>query len=351
MTKKIILISGGSDGLGKALASKLSPNHQVVILSHNEEKLKQVSQELNCDFVTADVTDHSSLEKAVKQIIEKYHRIDVLINSAGIWTEGKLEEENPVQIEEVIKVNTLGTIFLSKLVIPTMKLQKGGRIINIVSQDGLHAKKERAVYSASKWAITGFTQCLQMDLSGQNISVTGIYPGLMKTALFQKQGVPRDLSHSLETSEVATLVEYVINLSPDTLITDIGIKNIINSTNMDDTTVPQIDLDINPDMITPQIGSPRLTPPTPTTDVPATPLPGVIDITPGASDQPQPITTPAPVAQITPDVPLTPPVILSDLPAVAGAEAVPAGRQGSPSTIITPPTSPLAEDPDLVKLV
>ncbi|KKT55348.1 MAG: KR domain protein [Candidatus Collierbacteria bacterium GW2011_GWB1_45_35] len=331
------------------MASKLSSNHQVVILSHNEEKLKQVSQELNCDFVMADVTDYSLLEEAVKQVIEKYHRIDILINNAGIWTEGKLEETDPQQIEEVIRVNTLGTIFLSKLIIPVMKSQKGGRIINIISQDGLHAKKEHAVYSASKWAITGFTQCLQMDLSGQNISVTGIYPGLMKTALFQKQGVPRDLSHALELTEVANLIEYVINLSPDTLITDIGIKNIINPTNMDDnTSVPQIGLDINPDMITPQIGSPSLTPPTPTTDVPATPLPGVIDITPGASDQPQgtghladlipqPITTPAPVAQITPDVPVTPPVILS----VA---------EGSPSTIITPPTSPLAEDPDLVKL-
>jgi len=341
MTKKIILISGGSDGLGKAMASKLSSNHQVVILSHNEEKLKQVSRELNCDFIMADVTDYTSLEKAVKQVIEKYHRIDILINNAGIWTEGKLEEANAVQIEEVIKVNTLGTIFLSKLVIPIMKSQKGGRIINIISQDGLHAKKERAVYSASKWAITGFTRCLQMDLSEQNISVTGIYPGLMKTALFQKQGVPRDLSHALELTEVTNLIEYVINLSPDTLITDIGIKNIFNPTNMDDnTSVPQIGLDINPDMITPQIGSPSLTPLTPTTDVPATPLPqGVIDITPGASDQPQgtvhladlvpqpntspepsATTTPAPVAQVTPVPSETPP-------------------------------SPLAEDPDLVKLV
>lgn len=330
-----ILISGGSDGLGKALASKLSPNHQVIILSHNEEKLKQVSQELNCDYVTADVTNYSLLEQAVNRVIEKYHRIDVLINNAGIWTEGKLEETDPQKIEEVIKVNTLGTIFLSKLVISTMKSQNGGRIINIISQDGLHAKKEHAVYAASKWAITGFTRCLQMDLSEHHISVTGIYPGLMKTALFQKQGVPRDLSHALELTEVATLVEYVINLSPDTLIMDIGIKNILNPTNMDDnSSVPQIGLDINPDMITPQIGSPSLTPLTPTTDVPATPLPkGVIDITPGAEEQPQGA------------------VHLADLvPQPLVVETPPATTPVAPLSSVTTPPNPLSEDPDLVKL-
>ncbi len=279
-----ILISGGSDGLGKALAAKLSPNHQVIILSHNEEKLKQVSLEINCDYVSSDVTDYPSLEQAVGQVIKKYQRIDVLINCAGTWIEGPLEQVNPEKVKDVVLVNTLGTIFLTKLVIPTMKGQGGGRIINIISQDGLQAKKERSVYCASKWAITGFTKCLQLDLSSHKIGVTGLYPGLMKTSLFEKQGVERDLSHSLELSEVCSLVEFVINLSPEILLPEIGIKNINNPTNMDDSGTPPIGLDINPDMITTQTSiptaSPLSSPPS------ATFSREPIDITPGAVSTP-----------------------------------------------------------------
>lgn len=288
MPKKVILISGGSDGLGKAIAQKLSPNHQVVILARNEENLKKVSEEIACDFVVGDVTNYDSLEKAVFKVIEKHQTVDVLINNAGVWTEGDLEDTDVKKIDEIFAVNTLGTIYLSKIVIPRMKSQKSGRIINIISQDGLKAKKKRSIYTASKWAITGFTKSLVEDLSPLGIGVTGIYPGLLKTNLFEKQGESRNLKNALELSEVATLVEYVINLSTDTLLPDISIKNINNQTTMDDVTAPQIGLDINPDMITPQSGFPAATPATPSVEpvTPSTgnPSSGVIDITPGAPD-------------------------------------------------------------------
>ncbi|EKD53008.1 MAG: hypothetical protein ACD_61C00185G0004, partial [uncultured bacterium] len=74
---KVILISGGSDGLGKSIATKLSPNHQVVILSHNREKLEAVSKEINCDFVEAEITDYSSVNTAVEKVLGKYQKIDV----------------------------------------------------------------------------------------------------------------------------------------------------------------------------------------------------------------------------------------------------------------------------------
>ncbi len=412
MPKKVILISGGSDGLGKAIAQKLSSSHQVVILSRNEENLKKVSEELSCDFVVGDVTDYVSLETAVAKVIEKYQTIDVLVNNAGVWTEGNLEDTDPKKIEEIFAVNTLGTIYLSKVVIPKMKLQKSGRIINIISQDGLRAKKKRSIYSASKWAITGFTKSLVEDLSPLGIGVTGIYPGLLKTKLFEKQGESRNLKNALELSEVATLVEYVINLSPDTLLPDIGIKNINNQTPMDDVTAPQIGLDINPDMITPQNGFPSASPvaapvsPVVATDTSfASPNSGVIDITPGAPDishpaktvdispvETTPVATPGinlPVDQgvidITPDqspvvldetpggshlsdmvpqtsAPITPTPAIVETPVetpLATPVTTPAPVEtpvASPVVSSAPvapaatPTSPFAEDPDTVKL-
>lgn len=399
MPKKVILISGGSDGLGKAIAEKLAPDNRVVILSHNVDKLREVARELNCDFVEGELTDYQSLQSAVNQIIEKHHALDVLINNAGIWIEGDLADNDPRKIKEIIDVNTTGTIFLTRAVLPGMRFRKTGQIINIISQDGLCAKKNRSVYHASKWAITGFTKCLLEDLEEDNIKITGIYPGLIKTALFKKNGVERDLSDALDPKEVATLVEYVINLSPDIHLPEISIRNKLNQIkNMDDTNTPAIDLNIDPDMITPDGGTPQ-TMPQASSSKPPVSTPGLIDITPGSTDtfpgtlspsgplnptsiEPKSVDiTPsveAPgslphLSEISPDQ-TTPtpvnPIVIEDIPSPVPPMAPPTTSisQSSLPDGNVPETknpndslkfqtqpitqsSPLAEDPDLVKLI
>jgi|GEM_PF-276055 len=410
---KVILISGGSDGLGKAIAKKLAPNNRVIILSHNKEKLEATARELNCDFVEAELTDYDSLKSAVKQVIEKHQTIDVLINNAGIWMEGKLEDNEPSKIKELIDVNTTGTIFLTRAVLPEMRAKKSGQIINIVSQDGLCAKKDRSVYHASKWALTGFTKCLQEDLADENIKVTGVYPGLLKTNLFEKSGVKRDLTDALDPAEVALFIETVINLSTSTYIPEFSIKNKqINTTNMDNSSTPTIDLNIDPNMIAAQNDSPQATPPsnTPaTTPTPPVQNSSVIDITPGSTDafpstpisthidtvplaepktmditppqaplQTSPIATPeatpdalshlsdiaptpapepTPLATPSPSLMPTPEETIPEAPSVTSYNPSPTPAESSPiesTTPTTPPvtqSSPLAEDPDLVKLI
>lgn len=370
-----ILISGGSDGLGKAIATQLSPSHHVIILARQPDKLKLLAAQLKCDYVVADVTDYPSLQTAVSQVIDQHGPLDVLINNAGIWMQGPLEDGDYQQIEEVIRVNTLGTIFLTKLVLPAMKSRHGGKIINIVSQDGLQAKKMRSVYSASKWAITGFTRCLREDLLGQGVGVTGVFPGLINTSLFQKQGFSRDLKDSLSVAQVANLIEFVINLPTDTLLPEIIINNINYSTNMDDTntsliSAPQADLNINPDLMAPPAGTPTPSVVAPAPVAPAVTTPGVIDITPGATSSPTPV-----MDSTTPDVPVVTPAITlpvdqgviditpseSDTPApaatstpVAPAPVAPvapvAPASPTPAPELQAPTSPLAEDPSSVAL-
>lgn len=345
---KVILISGGSDGLGKTIAKLLSPKEKVIILAHNKEKVETASKEIGCDYVVAELTDYASLESAVKQVIDKYHTIDVLVNNAGIWTGGPLTEIPPEKIKEVIEVNTTGTIYLTKVVLPYLISQKTGQIINIISRDGLRAKADRSVYTASKWAITGFTKCLQEDLDESDIRITGIYPGPIKTSLFVKDGVNRDLSHAMDPMQVATLVETVINLSPDTRIPGIEITNK-KTKNMDDTNAPVIDLNIDPDMITPQGDSPQ------PAQKPATPPvsnPGLIDITPGSKPIPSaPVSTNINTAPpLTPKIEnITPPPAPMSAPVnVNPILTTPAPTQ---TPMETKPQSPLAEDPDLVKLV
>ena len=221
---KTILITGGSDGLGKAIAARLAPNNKIIILSPNEEKLKAVAEELDCEYRVCDVRYYEQVEKVAQEI----GSVDCLVNNAGLWIQGSLEENDPQRIHEVIEVNTLGVINMTKAVIPAMKQQKSGLVININSQGGFYAKAERGVYTASKWAITGFTKAMQPELAPFGIAVTGIYPGMMKTDMFSKMDIEKDMTKGLDTDEVARTVEFLLTFDKPTMFPEIGIKHIDN---------------------------------------------------------------------------------------------------------------------------
>ncbi|HUC90126.1 MAG TPA: SDR family oxidoreductase [Patescibacteria group bacterium] len=219
---KTILISGGSDGLGRTIARRLSPNNKVIIISPHEEKLRKAAEEIGCEYKVCDVSDYGQVEKTVNEI----GNLDCVINNAGKWLQGALEETDPERIRQVLDVNTLGTIYLTKAVIPGMKQQKSGLIINIISQAGLYAKVGWPVYIASKWAITGFTKSMQQELEPFGIGVTGLYPSTMNTHLFAEAGAPKDVSKELDTDEVAKTIEFLLSLDRTTLFPEIGIRKL-----------------------------------------------------------------------------------------------------------------------------
>jgi short-subunit dehydrogenase len=219
---KTILISGGSDGLGKAIAVKLTPNHKVIILSPTEEKLRKASKEIGCEYRVCDIRDYRQVEQTVREV----GAIDCLINNAGLWIEGPLSENDAKYIRDVMDVNALGTINLTKAVIPAMKQRQDGIIINVVSQAGWYAKAERSVYTASKWAITGFTKAIEPELAPYGIRVTGLYPGKLHTDMFKKMGINKSMAGALETEEVARTIEFILNSEKPVLFTEVGIKNM-----------------------------------------------------------------------------------------------------------------------------
>ena len=225
---KVITISGGSSGLGLEIAKILSPSNQVIILSTRNGRYGEAAKEAKCDYHFCDVKRSESVEKAIDYIIEKYHRIDCLINNAGIWIEGPIEENEAAGIEQVMQVNAIGTILLTQAVVPQMKVQKSGDIINIISLGGLHGKANRSVYTASKFAITGFTRSLQSELAKDGIRVTGIFPGKMDTPMFEKVEVDKDMSDALDPREVAHLVAFLLKLPPKVTIPEVLIKHLDN---------------------------------------------------------------------------------------------------------------------------
>ncbi|MBI1975372.1 MAG: SDR family oxidoreductase, partial [Parcubacteria group bacterium] len=197
-----------------------------ILLAQEEECLKQTAAELSCEWLVCDVSDPKAVEKTVSTVVKTHKRVDCLINNAGLWIEGKLEENDPAKVKRAFEVNTFGVTLLSRAVVPLMKKQRSGLIINIVSQAGLNAKPERSIYNASKWAITGFTKCLALELAPFKITVTGVYPGSMQTELFSSAGVNKDLTNAMAPEAVARAVAFVVETDPSVSILELGLKHI-----------------------------------------------------------------------------------------------------------------------------
>lgn len=226
--KKVIVITGGSDGLGKTLTSFLSKDNYVIILATNEDKLKGVANENNCEYKVCDVKDYTLIESTIEDIINKFGKIDVLINNAGLWIQEELDYNDSDRIHSVVDVNLLGVINCSKAVIPFMKQNKTGLIININSQAGINHKAERVVYNATKWGVTGFSKSLQDEVAKYGIRVTNVMPGMMKTDMFSKMNIEKNMANGVDTKEVARLIQFIIDTPSDVMIPEVGIKNINN---------------------------------------------------------------------------------------------------------------------------
>lgn len=225
---KTIVITGGSDGLGKTLAESLVKENNVIILATNESKLKEVSKENNCTYKVCDVSNYEKVEKCINEIKEEFNSIDVLINNAGLWIQEELDENDSNRINSVVDVNLLGVINCSKAVIPFMKQQKEGLIININSQAGINHKAERVVYNATKWGVTGFSKSLADEVAKYGIRVSNVMPGMMKTDMFNKMNIKKNMENGIDTKEVARLIKFIIETPKDVMIPEVGIKNINN---------------------------------------------------------------------------------------------------------------------------
>lgn len=225
--KKVIVITGGNSGLGKATAKILAKKHKVIILGKNVKEVEETTKELKCDGIICDVTDIEQVKNTFAQIIKKHKKVDCLINCAGIWIAGLVEENKPEDIKNTLLVNTFGTILTVNALVPQLKKQKYGRIINVSSSAGLNAKAERSVYGASKWAVTGFTKCIQLELAPHNISVVGFYPGFIHTNLFEKGKDKRiDFSTAMRVEQPAEALAYLVNADDDLVINSFEMQSL-----------------------------------------------------------------------------------------------------------------------------
>jgi NADP-dependent 3-hydroxy acid dehydrogenase YdfG len=224
MDKKVICITGGANGLGRAIVARFSKDCQIIILDYDESTAASTAQQFNCDYQVCDVSDYQSVKKAVDYIIDKYHQIDYLINNAGTYINGEIDDNDPVKLKQVIDVNVVGQMNLCKYVVPQMKKQKEGTIINVNSTASHYPKALDSVYHASKYACQGFTESLQLDLSPYGIKVISLCPGLMDTNFKKEVVIDRSIALSLDS--VVDAVEFVLSCRQDVYIPLLIIKHI-----------------------------------------------------------------------------------------------------------------------------
>lgn len=224
LKNKTVLITGATSGLGFSLAKLLvKKGCKVHGIGRSEKKAREAKTKLrSLNFYTyvADVSNSNEVAKVVSEI----GQIDILINNAGVWIEGKLQENSIEKISEAIDTNLKGVIYTTKVVLTKMLKKNEGFIINISSTSGLKGRNNQSVYVASKFGVTGFTQSLQQDLGDTNIKVTGFFPGGMNTRLFEKAGTPKDNVDWMDTDKVANTIVFILE-QDDTMIIDHVVLN------------------------------------------------------------------------------------------------------------------------------
>src|SRR6266487_84011 len=177
--RPVALVTGASSGIGEAAALALADaGFEVVGTSRNASK---VAPRDGVTFLDLDVTSNESVATVVGQVIERFGRIDVLVNNAGVGTAGAAEESSVAQAQGVFDVNVFGLIRMTKAVLPHMRAQGGGRIINISSVLGLVPQPYMAVYVASKHAIEGYSESLDHEVREHGVRVLLVEPAYTKT--------------------------------------------------------------------------------------------------------------------------------------------------------------------------
>jgi len=186
---KVAIVTGGSRGMGRAIAAALArEGAEVVVCSRNLEANRETAEQIKSEGGSAhpfqvDVTDPDSVSALVKNVVEKFGRVDILVNNAGVTADNLLLRLKEADWDRVIDTNLKGTFNCIKAVARTMIKQRGGKIINMASVVGMVGNPGQANYCASKAGIIGLTKSVARELASRAITVNCVAPGLIKTAM------------------------------------------------------------------------------------------------------------------------------------------------------------------------
>lgn len=221
---KVALVTGATRGIGKEIAKTFAKAGYDIAINYRKanEDLENVKDEIEatgvkCLTVQGDVSNFEDSERFVKEIIDEYGKIDVLVNNAGITKDTLLMRMQKEDFEQVIDVNLIGTFNVTKNVINYMLKAKSGRIINISSVVGVSGNAGQTNYAASKAGIIGFTKSLAKEVASRNILVNAVAPGFIETDMTNvlKDEVKENIAKQIplkrmgNVNDVANVVKFL----------------------------------------------------------------------------------------------------------------------------------------------
>lgn len=192
LTNRVAIITGAAGGIGEAIAYAFSCNGAIVVVADmNADGVAETALSINAkggkaSWLQVDVTDYKAAQAMVAETVEKYGRVDILANVAGVGHFGHFNDLTPEEFDRVMRINVNGTFYCAQAAAREMVKQKYGRIINIASIAGARAGEHRPAYGTSKAAVIGLTRQAARDLGADGITVNAIGPGPVDTPLTRK---------------------------------------------------------------------------------------------------------------------------------------------------------------------
>ena len=224
---KVALVTGGGSGIGFAITKALlEEGIRVAICGRDEGKLRKAEAELEKHgkhllVMSADVSRKSEVDQWVKTIIREFGRVDVLVNNAGVARWSDVENITDEHLDYQLNVNLRGPLYCTQVVLPYMKGQQSGYIINISSVCGKSGFAGTAAYSASKFGLMALSDSLRAEEASSNIKVTAICPGYVATPMVTDAPVP--LEEMIQPEDIGKAVLFLLNLSEHAAVREIVI--------------------------------------------------------------------------------------------------------------------------------
>lgn len=234
MNKTVAVITGGSEGLGKNIAMVLAKNGVLpILLARTEAKLKESVTEIEnmgggAEYLVCDVTKVDQVQNARDKILKKYGQVDILVSNAGVYFEDESDKMAPEKVRKMFEVNALGSINVIQAFLPQLKKQNWGQILAVISIAGLEPNRDWGLYTASKFAQTGFMESLRLELAETKIKVMGFYPEAIDTGIFIKAGLATEPNQPwmMKPQDVAEIVGFMLTRPDDVNMSQVVVRKI-----------------------------------------------------------------------------------------------------------------------------
>jgi short-subunit dehydrogenase len=229
--KKNCVVVGASGGIGNAITKKLvEENYNLFLIGKNKKKLLKLKKEIekddiNVEIESVDLTNEKQIEQSIKKIRKTFKKIDILINTSGVFLIKSIDKTTIKEFEESFKINVRAPFIFSKEFSKDMKKSKWGRIVNIGSSSAYNGFKNSIAYCSSKHALLGFSRALFSELKENNVRVYSISPGSTQTKM-GKLSKDQKFETFLKPEEIAEYVEFVISFDKQLVSEEIRLNRI-----------------------------------------------------------------------------------------------------------------------------